>query len=57
MSDWETETEVDVIYRVLDEERVRDTLNVAHRVHSALIKRRMLQLTRDYTRREQMGLA
>lgn len=57
MSDRETETEVDVIYRVLDEERVRDALNVAHRVHSALIKRRMLQLTRDYTRREQMGLA
>ncbi|BBZ81829.1 hypothetical protein MABM_17450 [Mycobacteroides abscessus] len=56
MSDWETENEVDVIYRILDKERVRDALNVANRVHSALIKRRMLQLAHDYTRREQMGL-
>lgn len=57
MSDWENETEVDVIYRVLDEERVRDALNIAHRVHTALIKRRMLQLTRDYNRRQALGLA
>lgn len=57
MSDWETETEVDVIYRTLDEHRVRDALDIAHRVHSALIKRRMLQLTSDYARRQAQGLA
>jgi hypothetical protein len=52
-----TETEPDVIARVLDEHRVRDSSYVAQRIHSALIRRRLAMLTEDLERRTKEGLA
>lgn len=56
MSDPRVETEPDVIARILEEHRVRDSSRVAQRVHSALIRRRLLMLTEDLDRRTKSGL-
>ena len=55
MSDW-SETEPDTIARILDEHHVRDSSHVAQRIHSALIRRRLLMLTDDLDRRTKSGL-
>lgn len=50
------ETELDVIYRVLDEEHVSDAERIAQRIHSAQIKRRLIMLTADLKYRVKEGL-
>lgn len=50
------DTEPDVIARVLDEHGVRDSSHVAQRIHTALIRRRLVMLTEDLDRRTKLGL-
>lgn len=56
MANPHTETELDVICRVLDEEHVRDAERIAQRIHSAQIKRRLIMLTADLKYRVKEGL-
>lgn len=49
-------TEPDVIAQVLEEHNVRDSSHVAQRVHSALIRRRLIMLTEELHRRTEDGL-
>ena len=57
MTDWHVETEPDVIARILDDHNIRNSSRLAQRIHSALIRRRLLMLTEDLNRRTNEGLA
>ncbi len=52
-----TETEPDVIARILGEHHSRDSSHIAQRSHTALIERRYRMLSEDLQRRRAEGLA
>lgn len=52
----DSETELDVIVRVLEAEHVRDSLFIANRIRTALIRKRYNELARTLDHRRAEGL-